>query len=123
MVSACAQKGESHVKGTEISVYNVQAKIDSGANILLLDVRTPAEFTGKDGHIAGSMLMPLSDLNVRIDELEEYKDSEIIVICHVGSRSGFATRKLRAQGYDAFNMLGGIVAWNKMQAQDKKQAE
>jgi rhodanese-related sulfurtransferase len=50
-----------------------------------------------------------------MDELEKFKDKELIVICSSGIRSGSATRFLRKMGFEAFNMEGGMQAWNRLQ--------
>jgi adenylyltransferase/sulfurtransferase len=60
------------------------------------------------------MLIPLSELESRIDELNEHKNREVIVYCRSGNRSGKATNILREDGFQAFNMSGGMLAWNKM---------
>jgi len=97
-----------------ISVEQVKAKIDSLEQILLLDVRTCEEYDGTMGHIEGSMLIPLYELEDRLAELDEYQNREIIVICRSGNRSGIGTQILVENGYKALNMAGGMIAWNNM---------
>ena len=72
---------------------NIQALIKNGAKIV--DVRTPAEF--KDGHVKGSINMPLQTLGSQMNKLE--KDEVIITCCRSGSRSGMARRQLQAAGF------------------------
>ena len=43
-----------------------------------------------------------------------FKDTEMIVICRSGNRSSQATRILKENGFNAYNMQGGMLAWNKM---------
>ena len=81
--------------------------------------RTPDEYAGSVGHIEGAVLIPLSELEDRLDELDEYKDHEIIVICLGGYRSRTGARILLKQKFRAYNMLGGMIAWNKMQSEMK----
>jgi rhodanese-related sulfurtransferase len=52
--------------------------------VVLLDVRTPAEF--QSGNIRGSVLVPLQELHRRSDELQKYKGQEIVCYCQSGSR-------------------------------------
>jgi len=99
---------------TILSVDQVLDKISTDSTIFLLDVRTEPEFDGPLGHIEGSVLIPLSDLETRLEELEPYTDKEIIVICRSGNRSGKATIMLREEGFKAINMVGGMRSWNKM---------
>jgi rhodanese-related sulfurtransferase len=105
----------------EITVNQVREKINAGEDIILLDVRTESEYTGALGHVDSSVLIPLDELDARINELENYKDKEIIVICRSGNRSGYATRILRDKDFKAFNMLGGMLEWNAQLKQRKEE--
>jgi rhodanese-related sulfurtransferase len=117
IVGACNQKTIEQTPGKEfpnIMVTDVQKKISAKDNILLLDVRTATEFDGPLGHIAGAVLLPVQELEQRIDELNEHKEKEIIVICHSGNRSQTGTRILISYGFNAVNMLGGMKTWNDL---------
>ena len=72
---------------------DIQALIENGAKIV--DVRTPAEY--KDGHIKGSINLPLQTLGSQMNKLK--KDEVIITCCRSGSRSGMARRQLQAAGF------------------------
>ena len=98
-----------------IKIADVQKKINTKNNILLLDVRTATEFDGPLSHIAGAVLLPIQELEQRVDELNEHKEKEIIVICRSGNRSQTGTRILISHGFNAVNMLGGMKAWNDLQ--------
>jgi len=98
-------------------VYEVKALIDSAQQILLLDVRTESEYTGSLGHIDSTMLIPVQDLTDRISELKPYQDHDIIVICRSGNRSRQGTKILRQAGFKAYNMAGGMLAWNEMKVE------
>jgi len=118
IVGACNQKTieQSPVKEfPNITVADVQKKIKVKNNILLLDVRTVTEFDGPLSHIAGAVLLPIQELEQRVDELNEHKEKEIIVICRSGNRSQTGTRILISHGFNAVNMLGGMEAWNAVQ--------
>ena len=65
----------------------------SGA--IVVDVRTPVEY--KDGHVKGSINLPLQTLNTNLNKLK--KDQVIITCCRSGSRSGMARRQLQAAGF------------------------
>ena len=75
----------------------------SKTDAFILDARTKREFEA--GHINRAINIPLDELRGRLDELP--KDKEIWVYCKAGKRSYFATRILRANGYDAINISGG----------------
>ena len=117
IVGSCNQKIIEQIPVTppNIMVADVQKKISAKVNILLLDVRTANEFEGPLGHIAGAVLLPVQELEQRIDELNEHKEKEIIVICRSGNRSQTGTRILISHGFNAVNMLGGMKAWNDLQ--------
>ena len=118
IVGACNQKTIEQTPVKEfpnITVADVQKKINAKNNILLLDVRTATEFDGPLNHIAGAVLLPIQELEQRVDELNEHKEKEIIVICRSGNRSQTGTRILISHGFNAVNMLGGMEAWNAVQ--------
>lgn len=104
----------------EISVTDYKAKIDSGEEPFLLDVREP--FETKIATIGGH-LIPLSELRDRMGELPEDRSAELIVYCRTGNRSHHATVFLRDEGgyTNVKNLLGGIHAWHdKIDAEIKK---
>ncbi|MBI5928011.1 MAG: rhodanese-like domain-containing protein [Chloroflexi bacterium] len=76
---------------------------------VVLDVRQPSEF--QVGHIASAKLIPLDKLNQRLAELP--KDKAVLCVCRSGARSGAAARQLRAAGYEAINLKGGMGAWQR----------
>ncbi|MBN1408896.1 MAG: rhodanese-like domain-containing protein [Calditrichaceae bacterium] len=98
-----------------MTVEQLQTKFQADSNLFLLDIRTEGEYNGPQGRLDGSMLIPLNELESRIAELEQYKDKEIIVYCRSGNRSIAGTRLLLEYGYNAVNLLGGILAWNALQ--------
>ena len=77
-------------------------------NVTLLDVRTPQEYAQQ--HIRGAILIPLSELNSRLHELN--KDKTVLIYCQTGNRSVTASRKLTSEGYTVFNLSGGITSWS-----------
>ncbi len=78
------------------------------AQIILLDVRTEKEYHVE--HIPGAVLIPLSELGSRTDELDRSKD--IIVYSRSGIRSREGCEMLAQHGFkNIYNMLGGIEAW------------
>jgi rhodanese-related sulfurtransferase len=80
---------------------------DGGAK--LVDVRHAAEHEA--GHIAGDELIVFDELKDRAGELP--KDAPVVVYCRGGDRSGAAAQALRASGYDAHSIEGGLLAWTE----------
>jgi phage shock protein E len=91
-----------------IGPEELNKKIKSGDDFLLLDVRTPQEHAAQA--IEGSYLLPLQELGYRLNEIP--KDKEIVVYCRVGNRSAYACSQLSRLGYKVKNLEGGIVVWN-----------
>lgn len=95
-------------QGWEITVEELNARLQKGEPILVLDVRNPPEFA--ICRIAGSLLIPLPELPGRLGELD--RSLEIIVHCKSGMRSARAVQFLREQGFTRLkNLKGGILAW------------
>lgn len=89
----------------------MQALLAVGSPILLLDVRQPEEHAFC--HLPGSVLIPLSDLPTRYEELEVPEGALVVVYCHHGVRS------LRGAGFlehvgitNVASMAGGIEEWS-----------
>jgi rhodanese-related sulfurtransferase len=79
----------------------------------IVDVRTPAEFTGELGHIPGARLVPLNLLGDSLGVLSQYKERDLILVCRTGRRSGIAARELAKVGFArVYNLQGGMVQWN-----------
>jgi rhodanese-related sulfurtransferase len=97
----------------EVTIEQVNQKIADSSDVVLLDVRTEQEFTGQLGHLPGAMLIPIEELADRLEELAPYREKEIVVYCRSGNRSGHGAKLLNDQGFNAFNMLGGMIAWNE----------
>lgn len=93
-----------------ITVQDLQHRLDAGDGPVLLDVRQPQE---RDIASLGGTLIPLGELPQRVDELEDVKGREVVVYCRSGGRSAQAVQFLRAQGFDAYNLEGGTLAWSR----------
>ncbi len=92
-----------------ISVKDLAARLESDKSLMVLDVRSPEEYT-QDGHVPGSVLIPLPELAMRLNEVP--KDRPVACFCRSGNRSQVACDMLRQQGYtNVTNVLGGIGAW------------
>ncbi len=77
---------------------------------LLLDVREPDEYAAV--HAVGATLIPLGELPARLNELKQYKDKPIAVICRSGRRSARSVEILRNAGFSqVVNIEGGTSAW------------
>ncbi len=78
--------------------------------LTLLDVRSDEETTGPDGRVAGSLWIPLPELDGRLGEVPE--DKPVVVLCHSGSRSALATQRLLKAGrQQVANLRSGLSRW------------
>lgn len=99
---------------TDISVQTAYDMINNNTlypALLVLDVREQWEYN--ENHLYNATLIPLGDIDSRINELAPYNNTEIIVYCMSGSRSAIASQNL-ADDHNftkIYNMLGGINAW------------
>ena len=83
---------------------------DHSQQLTLVDVRSEEEFNGPDGHVAGSLLLPLPELEQRSAEIPAGKP--VVVVCHSGSRSALATQQLLKAGHSQVaNLRGGLARW------------
>ena len=90
----------------EISVDETVAKQQAGA--FILDVREPSEWN--DAHIADATLIPLGELQSRVNELP--RDKEIVVVCRSGNRSAQGRDILLKSGFtEVTSMAGGLNQW------------
>jgi phage shock protein E len=84
-----------------------------GEGGLLIDVRTPEEFSGK--HIQNAVNIPVDDLEARMAEVEKLaggdKKKPIVVYCSSGGRSRAAKKMLRKAGYEQVSNLGPMSNW------------
>ncbi len=92
------------------SDVNVQHLKEHFDDYQILDVREPYEC--EVGLIEGSVLVPLNDLLGGGEQGKLDRDRPIAVVCKVGNRSELAAVMLRARGYDAENLEGGLDAWD-----------
>ena len=77
----------------------------------LLDVREPYEHAAARIDDAAT-LIPMRQVPSSLDQLP--RDQTIVVYCHSGVRSAHITSMLRAEGFDARNLVGGILAWARL---------
>ncbi len=86
-------------------------------NYLLIDVRQPREFA--EGHIPGAQLIPLPEIENRLDELDD--DKNLILYCRTGGRSAVAAALIKDAGPRQgrlYNLVGGIAGWEGKELKD-----
>jgi rhodanese-related sulfurtransferase len=91
-----------------VDVKTAQSMVSQGA--LLLDVREPSEYAAV--HAVNAKLLPLGQVESRLQELAAFKDQPVAVICRSGRRSAQAVAMLQEAGFtQVVNVQGGTSAW------------
>ncbi|WP_273274506.1 FAD-dependent oxidoreductase [Maribacter polysiphoniae] len=94
-----------------ISGVDLMEKLNNNEDIFLLDVRGPDEYEQTRLGL-GETLIPLGTLRMRLDEMPQDKNMEIITYCKISLRGYEAAVLLKAHGYTKVKVLeGGITAW------------
>lgn len=97
-----------------VSVEEAYQFIQQHPEALVIDVRTPQEYTGPLGHIPGAQLKPVQQIDRWAKEIAALKDRPIVLVCRSGNRSSYAANYLKAQGFQQLlNVQGGMMAWNR----------
>lgn len=98
---------------TNISPEELKARLDAGEKINLLDVRQPEETAEYN---IGGIAIPLGKIQMMdTDEIEDWRDQEIICYCRSGNRSGIASKILEGMGFsNVRNLSGGMLKWKEI---------
>lgn len=101
-------------RGAMLEITELKQRLDSGEDLLLLDVRTPEDYEGEQGHVAGSVLIPVEELESRLDELGDYLEKPIVTICRTDRKSARAAQVLAQHGFaDVHVAKMGMTDWIK----------
>lgn len=86
----------------------LNAKLDAGERVQVLDVREPAEFAFK--RIPGAISIPFGDLANQLGRLNS--NETYYVVCRTGNRSDMACQLLAEHGFaHTINVLPGMSGW------------
>jgi len=101
-------------RGPMMEVENLKQKLDTAEDVLLLDVRSAEDYVGEQGHIDGSVLIPLEELEQRLSEIKNFQEKTVMTICRTDRRSAKAAQVLAKHGFaDAHVVRNGMTAWNE----------
>lgn len=105
LLSGCAQADWKETTGQEL----VQRQA-AGEKVLVIDVRTPAEFAS--GHVPGAINLPVEALTGTESVLRDWKQGPVVLYCKSGRRAGIAAALLEKQGFARLEHLtGDIGGW------------
>ena len=114
-LAACTSKTQSEVQIKNIDVATAHQLLDQDKNIVVLDVRTPEEYTS--GHINGAVNININDDNFSKKVAKLDKGKSYIVHCAANVENGRSARSLEIMSGLGFknlmSMEGGFAAWQK----------
>ena len=106
--------GINELQVESISPRNLMKKIKNNERVVLIDVREPIELE-QLGYIEGVVNIPIGNLITKLDELEDSKEEEIIIVCRSGSRAHTAAQIMKKAGFwKPLVLNGGMLAWNEI---------
>jgi len=95
---------------THITVEELKKRMDAGEHVHLLDVREDDE--RKDFNIGGEHIRLGQVQTMQLDDIDDWKDEEVVVYCRSGNRSQQAALIMETLGYkNVVNLSGGMLAW------------
>ncbi|MER2997669.1 rhodanese-like domain-containing protein [Pontibacter populi] len=95
---------------TDITAEELKERLSKGETPVIIDVREDWEH--QEGNIAGAQNIPLGTLPLRLEDLEDLKEQEVIVHCKSGARSASAKAFMQQQGFtNVRNLLGGFQGY------------
>lgn len=92
----------------KITAEDAKALIDS-ENVIIVDVRTQSEYD--DRHIENAIILPVSEIENKAEEMITNKSAKLLVYCRSGNRSAAASQTLLEMGYTNVYDFGGIIDW------------
>ncbi len=94
----------------KLSQADAKQQLESGENIILIDVRGVSEFA--QGHIEKAINIPMDIVANEIEKVVPNKDQKIFVNCLSGGRSKASCSLIEAKGYTNVYDIGGVNSWS-----------
>ncbi|OKL54977.1 sulfurtransferase [Bowdeniella nasicola] len=91
-----------------ITIADLDANDPVPDGYVVLDVREDDEWEA--GHAPGALHIPIGELPDRLDDLPE---EDLLVVCRGGGRSARASAWLNQNGFNAYNVDGGMSGWHR----------
>lgn len=109
IAGGCAEGNDAGGEVNSITPDEFKEMMDNDEDFILVDVRTQEEYD--EGHIIGSILIPVDVIKDQAEQILTDKESKIIIYCRTGNRFQTAGEILKDLGYKNIYDLGGIVDW------------
>ena len=102
------------IEWSEITVDELFERVNSDQPPLLIDVRSPKEFNEGYGHIPDARSIPVLKIESHLEDLESFKEKEIVTMCPGGGLSLVAVDILEKAGFkDVKSLKGGTDLWHQ----------
>ena len=99
-------------RGPMIDIPEFRQRIDTEKNLLVLDVRTTEDFIGEQGHIEDAVNIPAEELQQRMNEIGNYLEQPVAIVCRREKKSAKAARLLTEAGFTNVHIVrGGMAKW------------
>jgi rhodanese-related sulfurtransferase len=103
----------------EIEAVDLKTRVDQHEAVQLIDVRSAGEYAA--GDIAGTINVPVNQLRSALPTLALDPQRPVVAICQTAHRSPPAVRLLKQAGFEARQLRGGMISWNRARFPTTKQ--
>lgn len=114
VAAACRTIGISHTTGgvSEVAPTVAAEMMLDSQQVVVLDVRTAADYRGPEGHIAGSLNAPFETIERQLPELLPYQNQTVLVYGETSTEGEVAAKLLTVAGFrNVVHIAGGLKAW------------
>ena len=107
-VTGCGREPEA----TSITAAALTERLGSADAPVILDVRTPGEYSS--GHVPGAINVPHDQVADRVEEFAAFQNADVVVYCQSGKRASMAEADLKAAGFSrVLDLQGHIQDWKE----------
>ena len=97
-------------RGADLSQAQLLEHIENKSDVCILDVRSAREY--HSAHVPGAINIGQKEIFARLDELEPYRDKDVVVYCELGVRARMARKALTRAGFlRVYHLAGDMAGW------------
>jgi rhodanese-related sulfurtransferase len=111
---ACRTVGVSRTSGgfAEIAPTVAAEMILDSQQVVVIDIRSAADYRGPEGHIAGAISAPFDTIEMHLPELLPYQNQTVLVYGETSADGAVAAQLLSVAGFrNVVHIDGGIKEW------------
>jgi len=99
---------------TFIEPAQLKQRIDKAAELVVVDVRNPEEYSGPRGHIPGARNVPIVDMPAQLSDIASATGCLVVTTCGSSGRGEKAAEIMMQNGFEQVAVLrGGLAAWSE----------